>query len=94
MRLSLQEIKVLKTKLNDLDRNARLYLFGSRIDDQKKGGDIDLLIKSNTFKQADIRKLRLSFFDVFGEQKIDIIVDDGKNDNAFIKKIQQHAIEI
>jgi len=94
MRLSLQEIKVLKTKLNDLDRNARLYLFGSRIDDQKKGGDIDLLIKSNTFKQADIRKLRLSFFDVFGEQKIDIIVDDGTDDNAFIKKIQQHAIEI
>ncbi len=47
MRISNEEINVLKSKLAELSCDAKLYLFGSRLDDDKKGGDIDLLVLSD-----------------------------------------------
>ena len=92
MRLEKAEIKVLKNKLFELSSNAKLYLFGSRIDDTKKGGDIDLLVVSDELSKKDLRYLRIEFFKYFGEQKIDIILDDGELKNPFIKHILPKAI--
>ena len=92
MRLEKAEIKVLKNKLSELSFNAKLYLFGSRIDDTKRGGDIDLLVVSDELSKKDLRYLRIEFFKYFGEQKIDIILDDGEFKNPFIKHILPKAI--
>jgi predicted nucleotidyltransferase len=92
MRLTAKEIYVLKNSLNQLDTNAHLYLFGSRVDDTKRGGDIDLLVVSDKLDKRSLRKLRLDFFEEFGEQKLDIILDDGKFQNIFNKMIFQKAI--
>ena len=51
MRLHKKEIKVLKSTLATLSCDAKLYLFGSRVDDNTRGGDIDLLIVSNKLKK-------------------------------------------
>jgi predicted nucleotidyltransferase len=37
MRLNSNEIEILKRSLKDLDKDARIYLFGSRVNDKKKG---------------------------------------------------------
>ena len=92
MRLYKEEIKVLKDKLKTISFNAQLYLFGSRVDDTKKGGDIDLLIVSKDVTKKDLRKLRIEFFKHFGEQKLDIILDDGEFKNPFTKYIIKKAI--
>ena len=92
MRLSKDEISLLKNKLYELSIEAKLYLFGSRLDDTKRGGDIDLLVVSNTITNRDLRLIRLSFFEKFGEQKIDIVLDDGKLNTPFVKHIFQKAI--
>ncbi|QOY52700.1 nucleotidyltransferase domain-containing protein [Candidatus Sulfurimonas baltica] len=92
MRLSKEEITLLKNKLYEISSDARLYLFGSRVDDTKRGGDIDLLILSDKLRKKDLRKLRLSFFEKFGEQKMDIIIDDGTFKNQFTKLIFQKAV--
>ncbi len=42
MRLDALESEALKYALNDF--NGDVYLFGSRTDDTKKGGDIDILV--------------------------------------------------
>jgi predicted nucleotidyltransferase len=94
MRLSQEQINVLKDGLKQLDALARVYLFGSRVDDSKKGGDIDLLIKSEKLSRADIRKLRMDFYRHFGEQKIDVLLDDGKQSDAFFAKIREKAMEL
>ena len=94
MRLSEEQINVLKDSLKRLDALAKLYLFGSRLDDSKKGGDIDLLIKSKKLNRADIRKLRMDFYRHFGEQKMDVILDDGKRNDAFLAAIREKAIEL
>ena len=92
MRLRQQEVKVLKETLYKLSSQAKLYLFGSRVDDTKKGGDINLLVVSQDFDREKLRKLRLEFFKYFGEQKLDIVVDDGKFEDPFHKLILKKAI--
>lgn len=92
MRLYQDQIKVLKDKLKDISLSAQLYLFGSRVDDTKKGGDIDLLVVSKEVTKKDLRYLRIEFFKHFGEQKLDIIIDDGKFEDPFVKHIMKKAI--
>ena len=94
MRLSKNEVRILKNTLYTLNSDAKLYLFGSRLYDDKKGGDIDLLIVSKTFTKKLLRKLRIEFFKYFGEQKLDIIVDDGSFSNPFHKIAYQKAIQL
>jgi len=92
MRLSKAETDVLKRSAAALSPEARLYLFGSRVDENSKGGDIDLLIVSRDFDRKKIRRLRLDFFKTFGEQKLDIIVDDGTFRDPFRKMIYEKAV--
>ena len=94
MRLSEDEVKVLKQSLSRLSSNAKLYLFGSRVDDSKKGGDIDLLIVAKDFTKKHLRKLRIDFFKHFGEQKMDIVVDDGSFIDPFHKIIYKKAVRL
>lgn len=94
MRLTTDEINVLKNKLHLLSEEAKIFLFGSRTDDNKKGGDIDLLIVSEKLTKKDIRKLRLDFFDHFGEQKLDIVLDNGNFSSPFTKIIYNKAIQL
>ena len=92
MRLSEQEILVLKKAVSSFDKNAKLYLFGSRVDDNKQGGDIDLLIISEKIDRHDVRKIRLNFYDNFGEQKVDILLDDGSFKHPFNKTLKGKTI--
>ncbi len=92
MRLYKEQIEVLKNKLQTLSSSAKLYLFGSRIDDTARGGDIDLLVVSNTLTKKDLRLIRVDFFEHFGEQKIDIVLDNGEFKNPFVQHIFKKAI--
>lgn len=92
MRLPSEQIILLKEKLFSLSSEARLYLFGSRNDDTKRGGDIDLLVVSSKLTKKDLRFLRIEFFKCFGEQKIDIVLDNGEFKNPFTKMIFQKAV--
>ncbi|NOY68700.1 MAG: hypothetical protein GXP53_04315 [Deltaproteobacteria bacterium] len=53
MRLTEKEKTVILQALRRIDPGARVYLFGSRKDDNAKGGDIDLLISSSRMTFAD-----------------------------------------
>jgi len=94
MRLSENEINTIKSSVLALDQYARIYLFGSRIDDTKQGGDIDLLIESDILTRQDLRKIRWQFFDCFGEQKMDLVLDSGLDNQAFINMIKPTAIQL
>jgi len=78
--------------VNELSKDAQLYLFGSRVDDTKRGGDIDLLIVSKSLTKKDLRFIRIDFFNYFGEQKIDIVLDNGEFKNPFTKHIFKKAV--
>ncbi|WP_456488254.1 nucleotidyltransferase domain-containing protein [Caminibacter pacificus] len=44
MRLSQKEIETIKKIIIDFFGESEIYLFGSRVDDMKVGGDIDLFV--------------------------------------------------
>jgi predicted nucleotidyltransferase len=54
MRLTVQENKAVCDLLKGVDPNGRLYLFGSRTDNTKKGGDIDLFFEAS--KTLDLKQ--------------------------------------
>ena len=93
MRLKQYEIDAIKESIKQYDENAQVYLYGSRADNTKKGGDIDLLIISGKIKNREIRKIRLKIFDVIGEQKIDIISSPEIN-SAFIEHAYKSGIRL
>ncbi len=74
MRLTKMEIKAIKDTIARFDTEAKVYLYGSRVDDMKRGGDIDLLIISSNITEINRRELKLNLFDQIGEQKIDIVI--------------------
>ena len=48
MRLSEFEIDAIKTAVNKyFEQGAKVYLFGSRVDENKHGGDIDLYVETD-----------------------------------------------
>ena len=66
------------------DKTSEVYLFGSRVDDSKKGGDIDLYIipeHKNNAEQLFNKKIKflVALQLAIGEQKIDVIIAKDKN---------------
>ncbi len=56
---------------------ATLWLFGSRVDTEKRGGDIDLFLElagSVDNVTAFARKIRVALYDQIGERKIDLVI--------------------
>ena len=77
MRLSETYVHTIKAKAKEIfGRSTKIYLFGSRIDDSKRGGDIDLLIlpENGTDESNKINKFYTHLLLNLGIQKIDIIV--------------------
>ncbi|HEV2524565.1 MAG TPA: nucleotidyltransferase domain-containing protein [Gammaproteobacteria bacterium] len=78
IRLKEFEIKaILKCFARYFLLDDHLWVFGSRVDMQKKGGDIDLYIETN-MNSGEVYKAKMDFLhavcDKIGEQKIDIVV--------------------
>lgn len=71
MRLDDEEKKALEHAIKDID--DEVYLFGSRLDDHARGGDIDILILSRGNSYDISQKVSVEFF-MKCEEKIDVIV--------------------
>jgi len=79
MRLKKENIEVIKILAKKyFGENAKVYLFGSRIDDNKKGGDIDLYIETDVKDNIIEKKIKLigELHKELGEQKIDIVINN------------------
>ena len=71
MRLDALEKKALFNAINDI--KGEVYLFGSRVNDNLKGGDIDILIFSQGSPFHLSRKVSV-MFKMECDEKIDVIV--------------------
>ena len=90
MRLTQNEVTLIKKAFYETFESGKIYLFGSRVDDMKRGGDIDLYLVPE-IRFEDERKRKISFLikldEYLGEQKIDAIMAKDKS-----RLIEQVAI--
>jgi predicted nucleotidyltransferase len=88
MRLSPTQIHNIRQAAHQvLGEGASVRLFGSRVHDHLKGGDIDLLFETNNIipNRADaICRLQGVLMWHFGDRKIDILLKDGRTPDAAI----------
>ena len=92
MRLTQNERLVLVEKAQEVLGDVVVMLFGSRVDDQAKGGDIDLYLKTNNAVEKPakaIASIEAKIMMALGEQKIDILLDAPNLERAPIFKIAQ-----
>ena len=95
MRIKEHEKNIIIEAVKVIDPQARVWLFGSRTDDSKKGGDIDIAIFSDKINKEVMLKIQVRRFicDRIGEQKIDIVTtSDGKE--AIFKLAIAEGIEL
>lgn len=100
MRLSPQELQKIKSVFEKYKLlNSKIYLFGSRIHFEKRGGDIDLLITFSD-KNSLLGFQRLDFLvelkKQLGERKIDatLATQDELQSDPFLKTIAEEALAI
>jgi len=84
MRLKDFELNAIVSTVKYFDGNASLYLFGSRVDDTKKGGDIDLLVLLDRLTNDDKRSIKIKLYELIGEHKIDLLIAADDSD-PFVK---------
>ena len=100
MRLNENQIKTITTLAKKhFSDDVQVYLFGSRTDDRKRGGDIDLLIR--TPEESDLSTIRkLSYLaelkKVMGDRKIDVVIDNAhiRSKQNFYRSITRNYILI
>jgi predicted nucleotidyltransferase len=99
MRLKKSEIDAIKEVTRTIfGEKSTVSLFGSRTNDNKKGGDIDLFIQCNLIlSRSELYRLKILFLvrikEIIGDQKIDVIID-GLQSKKICNVIHEEAIQL
>ena len=102
MRLTKSEVLAIDAAAKAvLPRGARVLLFGSRTDDARRGGDIDLLVEPptpmDTSLAADLStRLAARLYRLIGERRIDIVVAAASeaDERLIVREARRHAIDL
>ena len=90
MRLSNTYRKIIKKTFLKVFNEGSIYLFGSRVNDNARGGDIDLFLDV-PYSQS-LHKLKIQFLVelelALGEQKIDVVISRDKKRDIEVQAIK------
>lgn len=98
MRLKQSEIDAIKRVTTMVfGENANTLLFGSRTNDNIRGGDIDLCIQYKPGNNTDnliARKIEflVQLKKIIGDQKIDVLIDTGKQTSTIFSAVRKEGI--
>jgi predicted nucleotidyltransferase len=96
MRLSKKIVDILQDNIKKSFGEVNIYLFGSRTDDTKKGGDIDIAIDTNLSRE-DFRKKKSLFLANLIRLDFDYdidVVNYNTNDELLYNEIRQNNIKL
>ncbi|MDX8409995.1 MAG: nucleotidyltransferase domain-containing protein [Mariprofundales bacterium] len=77
MRLASHEVQMIKQVVAQVFGVARVWLFGSRVDDQARGGDVDLYVEVDRPSTLQERLRAMTQIQMaMGGRKVDLLVRD------------------
>jgi len=95
VRITEQQRTHIVTKIKEVMGNdVKIMLFGSRVDDLAKGGDIDLYIKTSRSVEnlaKSIMAIEAKLILTLGDQKFDIVLDAPNVQKNKIHQIAQQT---
>ncbi|MEI6067682.1 MAG: nucleotidyltransferase domain-containing protein [Methylococcaceae bacterium] len=95
MRLMPSQAQIIRNTVDRvLGTPCRVWLFGSRVDDDARGGDIDLMVEVEVTlpNRADaICRLYGALFMALGDRKLDIVLKDAHTVDAPIFEIARRT---
>ncbi len=91
LRLTDSQIQTIKQATADIfGPEARVWLFGSRVDDSKRGGDIDLYLELPKIDEKEQKRLETRFWirlqRALGERRIDVVTHQAGTSLSPIQK--------
>lgn len=96
VRLNNEYIVTIKLLAKKYFNSDEVRIFGSRADLKRKGGDIDIFVKTN--KKFGLLQSKIAFLRDFelkhGEQKIDLIIQSGDEEKKIFKEAHIHGVRI
>ena len=105
MRLNDDQIQAIRqAATNAFGQGTSVWLFGSRVDDAKKGGDIDLLVCPQVRSAEDAAEPQQTFMQkikmltllerYLGERKIDLVVEQAQDPRPIVEVAHKTGIKI
>jgi hypothetical protein len=99
IRLTDHQVSVIKQAFKDcFQEGDHLWLFGSRADLSKRGGDIDLYVETTQKDITKIVKMRSNFITtlwrIIGEQKIDVVIKYDDTELLIYKIAREEGIQL
>jgi len=96
IRLSEKEIEAIRETVKKIfGEGAEVWLFGSRVNPNLKGGDIDLLVTVPKGKKSVERKLSflVKLKERIGEQKIDLILRELGESDFIVEEAKKTGVK-
>jgi len=95
MRLTPLQIQTIKSAINRvLGVPCQVWLFGSRVDDDNRGGDIDLLVEAETVlanRAETLCRLQGALVMALGDRKLDILLKDTRSGDIPVFEIARRT---
>ncbi|KFI21806.1 nucleotidyltransferase domain-containing protein [Nitrosococcus oceani] len=100
MRLTIPERRALIEAAREcFGPEACVFLFGSRTDDLRRGGDIDLLIElPESLSAEEAARIRARFvaqvWRRLGERKLDVVLAEPGEEDEFVQTVRAQALPL
>jgi len=105
MRLNDDQIQAIRQAATSaFGQGTSVWLFGSRVDDAKKGGDIDLLVCPQVRSAEDAAEPQQTFMQkikmlnllerYLGERKIDLVVEQAQDPRPIVEVAHKTGIKL
>lgn len=93
-----QQAAIRNTVVRIIGEDARVWLFGSRVDDAARGGDIDLYIEAGHIVPNRVQalcRLEGALVMALGDRKLDILLKDTRTPETPIFRIaKQNGVQL
>lgn len=99
MRLTPNQITAIRTSASEVfGQDVEVWLFGSRVDDSRRGGDIDLLIRPAECDTASLLLSKVRFLGALeqrlGERKVDVVIETTGDTRPIVRVAHETGVRL
>lgn len=99
MRLTPDQIAAIRRAAEEtFGEGSQVWLFGSRVDDRRRGGDIDLLVRPARVGGAPDLRRKIRFLGKLerslGERKIDVVIESLDDHRPIVQSARETGVRL